>query len=129
MFDETNKNNTEVRKDVAPAGFMTNTVVKGDVLQTLMEVPDEEVHLTFTSPPYYNARDYSIYRSYGEYLEFLKKVFLYLTNLFLSMPLVIEIQFLQLHYFQLHQEFKILVLILKDGIVYMLIKFMFLVEL
>ena len=75
MFDETNRNNTEVKKDVAPVGFMTNTVVKGDVLQTLMEVPDEEVHLTFTSPPYYNARDYSIYRSYGEYLEFLKKVF------------------------------------------------------
>ena len=75
MFDETSSHNTAVMKDVAPAGFMTNTVVKGDVLQTLMEVPDEEVHLTFTSPPYYNARDYSIYRSYGEYLEFLKKVF------------------------------------------------------
>jgi DNA modification methylase len=38
-------------------------------------VPDESVHLTFTSPPYYNARDYSIYESYDTYLEFLEKVF------------------------------------------------------
>ncbi len=75
IFDETNIIRIETTKDVAPASFMTNVVVKGDVLQTLKEVPDEEVHLTFTSPPYYNARDYSIYRSYGEYLEFLKKVF------------------------------------------------------
>ena len=33
------------------------------------------MHLTFTSPPYYNARDYSIYASYKEYLTFLQKVF------------------------------------------------------
>ncbi|HAS16556.1 MAG TPA: hypothetical protein DCR39_01330 [Nitrospiraceae bacterium] len=37
--------------------------------------PDESIHLTFTSPPYYNARDYSIYQSYQEYLEFLAEVF------------------------------------------------------
>lgn len=30
-------------------------------METLHYVPDESVHLTFTSPPYYNARDYSIY--------------------------------------------------------------------
>src|SRR5690606_9462952 len=28
-----------------------------------------------TSPPYYNARDYSFYNSYEEYLEFLRDVF------------------------------------------------------
>jgi DNA modification methylase len=38
-------------------------------------VPDESIHLTFTSPPYYNARDYSIYQSYDNYLAFLEKVF------------------------------------------------------
>lgn len=55
--------------------FMKNMVVQGDVLQTLKQVPNESVHLTFTSPPYYNARDYSIYSSYAEYLDFLRKVF------------------------------------------------------
>jgi len=55
--------------------FLKNTVVLGDVLETLKAVPDESFHLTFTSPPYYNARDYSIYRSYQAYLDFLEKVF------------------------------------------------------
>lgn len=55
--------------------FLKNVVVHGDVLEVLKYVPDESVHLTFTSPPYYNARDYSIYPSYQAYLEFLEKVF------------------------------------------------------
>ena len=55
--------------------FMKNTVVHGDVRNILKAVPDESVHLTFTSPPYYNARDYSIYSSYQEYLIFLEEVF------------------------------------------------------
>ena len=55
--------------------FLKNTIVNADVLQVLKYVPDESVHLTFTSPPYYNARDYSIYPSYKAYLEFLDRVF------------------------------------------------------
>lgn len=55
--------------------FLKNTVVHGDVMKILKHVPDESFHLTFTSPPYYNARDYSIYGSYKEYLDFLIKVF------------------------------------------------------
>lgn len=55
--------------------FMQNVVVNADVCETLKFVPDESVHLTFTSPPYYNARDYSIYPSYEAYLLFLQKVF------------------------------------------------------
>ncbi len=55
--------------------FMKNTVVQGDVLEILKHVPDESIHLTFTSPPYYNARDYSIYQSYDEYLRFLENTF------------------------------------------------------
>lgn len=38
-------------------------------------MPNESIHLTFTSPPYYNARDYSIYVSYEAYLDFLTEVF------------------------------------------------------
>jgi len=54
---------------------LKNTVVNGDVLDVLNKVKNESFHLTFTSPPYYNARDYSFYSSYKEYLDFLRKVF------------------------------------------------------
>ncbi|MCL1827015.1 MAG: restriction endonuclease subunit M [Candidatus Cloacimonetes bacterium] len=55
--------------------YLKNVVVNADVLEALQLVPDDSVHLTFTSPPYYNARDYSIYPSYQAYLEFLENVF------------------------------------------------------
>jgi DNA modification methylase len=55
--------------------YLKNVVVNGDVLDVLKNVHNESVHLTFTSPPYYNARDYSIYPSYEAYLEFLENVF------------------------------------------------------
>lgn len=55
--------------------YLKNIVVNADVLDTLKLVPDESIHLTFTSPPYYNAKDYSIYKSYHDYIEFLTSVF------------------------------------------------------
>ena len=55
--------------------FLKNKIVQADVLEVLKYVPQDSIHLTFTSPPYYNARDYSIYPSYQAYLEFLEKVF------------------------------------------------------
>lgn len=54
---------------------LKNLMVCGDALQVLRTVPDESVHLTFTSPPYYNARDYTLYPSYEAYLDFLTEVF------------------------------------------------------
>jgi DNA modification methylase len=67
------------KKDALPHtetyDFLKNVVVNADVLEALKYVHDESVHLTFTSPPYYNARDYSIYPSYKAYLEFLRDVF------------------------------------------------------
>lgn len=68
------KSNNSQRHDEFPSS-LKNTVVYGDVQEILKHVPDESIHLTFTSPPYYNARDYSIYQSYDEYLKFLEKVF------------------------------------------------------
>lgn len=56
--------------------YITNVVVNGDVRDVLKLLPEESIHLTFTSPPYYNARDYSIYPSYKAYLKFLEEVFL-----------------------------------------------------
>lgn len=55
--------------------YLKNIVVNGDTREVMKKLHDESVHLTFTSPPYYNARDYSIYPSYKHYLEFLAEVF------------------------------------------------------
>lgn len=55
--------------------FLKNVVVNGDVRDVIKYVPEDSVHLTFTSPPYYNARDYSIYVSYEAYMKFLEEVF------------------------------------------------------
>ena len=56
--------------------YLKNVVVNADVRDALKVLEDESIHLTFTSPPYYNARDYSIYPSYEAYLKFLEEVFL-----------------------------------------------------
>lgn len=53
------------------ATCLHNIVVHGDALVILNQMPAESVHLTFTSPPYYNARDYSTYSSYSDYLDFI----------------------------------------------------------
>jgi hypothetical protein len=55
--------------------FLKNAVIHSDVLDAIRLIPSDSIHLTFTSPPYYNARDYAIYNSYSEYLDFLKDVF------------------------------------------------------
>lgn len=69
-------------KDKVPKGshasspdYMKNTIVHGDAIEVLGRIQEEAFHLTFTSPPYYNARDYSIYKSYEEYLDFLRRIF------------------------------------------------------
>lgn len=51
-----------------------NKLINGDSRKILDEMPEETVHLTFTSPPYYNAKDYSIYESYDQYLNFIIEV-------------------------------------------------------
>jgi DNA modification methylase len=55
--------------------YLKNVVVNGDTVEVMKLLKDESIHLTFTSPPYYNARDYSIYPSYQHYLDFLTEVF------------------------------------------------------
>ncbi len=54
---------------------LKNVMVYADVQDVLKVIPDESIHLTFTSPPYYNARDYTIFPSYEAYLDFLTSVF------------------------------------------------------
>lgn len=73
-FQEEKRKNLKNKHDEHPS-FLSNVVVNADVIETLKYIPEESIHLTFTSPPYYNARDYSIYQSYDEYLSFLDNVF------------------------------------------------------
>ncbi len=54
---------------------LKNLMVCADVQDVLKVIPDESIHLTFTSPPYYNARDYTIFQSYNAYLDFLSDIF------------------------------------------------------
>jgi DNA modification methylase len=69
------KNNVTKQPHTESYDYLKNVVVNGDTIETMKLLQDESIHLTFTSPPYYNARDYSIYPSYKAYLEFLRDVF------------------------------------------------------
>jgi DNA modification methylase len=53
-----------------------NEILLGDCQEVLKTISDESVHLTCTSPPYYNAKAYSIWTTYEKYLQFLHNVFL-----------------------------------------------------
>lgn len=52
------------------------TLLVGDSSITLKNLPNECIQLIFTSPPYYNARQYSDYHSYKDYLSKMKDVLL-----------------------------------------------------
>ena len=54
--------------------MILNTVLQGDCLNLFDKIDDKSIDLVFTSPPYYNAREYSQYKTYDEYLEFIKDV-------------------------------------------------------
>ena len=71
---------TESKQEKQPAhpkslDALKNVIVHADVRDVLSATPDESIHLTFTSPPYYNARDYTLYESYEAYLQFLADIF------------------------------------------------------
>jgi DNA modification methylase len=51
-------------------------IINEDCLSGLKKIEEPCVDLTWTSPPYYNAKAYSEWPTYQDYLEFLKNVFL-----------------------------------------------------
>ena len=67
--------NVEKQSHPMSLDALKNVIVCADVQEMFTLIPDESVHLTFTSPPYYNARDYTIFQSYKAYLDFLTAVF------------------------------------------------------
>ena len=48
-------------------------LLRGNNIETLKKIDENSVQLIFTSPPYYNAKIYSDYHSYKDYLEDMKK--------------------------------------------------------
>lgn len=77
IWAETQETDPSTKDDHSESSkLLQNCVINGDVLEIMKYIPENSIHLTFTSPPYYNARDYSIYPSYEYYLSFLEKVFL-----------------------------------------------------
>lgn len=48
-------------------------LLPGDNIKTLKKIKPQEIQLIFTSPPYYNARQYSNYKSYNDYLDCMSK--------------------------------------------------------
>lgn len=49
-------------------------IIWGDCLNVLKGMKSESVHLMVTSPPYYNAREYSQWRNLNEYLDDMRKI-------------------------------------------------------
>lgn len=52
-----------------------NSVNQGDCLDLIDNIKDNTIDLVVTSPPYYNAKKYSQWEKYDDYLLFLKKTF------------------------------------------------------
>jgi DNA modification methylase len=49
-------------------------ILWGNCLTNLRKLPSESIHLLCTSPPYYNAREYSKWNTLQEYLDFMTDV-------------------------------------------------------
>ena len=50
-------------------------LIKGDCLEEMKKLKDSSIDLIVTSPPYYNAREYSHWDTYSDYLLFLENCF------------------------------------------------------
>lgn len=50
-------------------------LIHGDCLDKMKDIEDNSIDLTVTSPPYFNAREYSHWESYQTYLAWLEDVF------------------------------------------------------
>jgi len=52
-----------------------NKIYNMDCLEGMKLLPENCIDLTVTSPPYFNAREYSQWQTYDDFLNFLEKVF------------------------------------------------------
>lgn len=49
-----------------------NTIICGDVLEKIREIPSNSIHLAITSPPYNLGKEYDIHNDKMEYKQYLK---------------------------------------------------------
>ena len=70
-------NRTAVREVLAvvDTGQLTHKLISGDSKLVLNSFPDNSIHLAVTSPPYFNAREYSQWRDLDSYLKDMEGVF------------------------------------------------------
>jgi len=52
-----------------------NKIYNMDCMEGMKQIPDNYIQLMVTSPPYYNARDYSQYKSPNDYFNKMRKAF------------------------------------------------------
>jgi len=64
---------------------MKHIIYEGDTLERIKEIPDESIHLTITSPPYFNAKKYNnIGNNIGnniDYDAYLRKILRLITDI------------------------------------------------
>ena len=73
------KYQSQHKYDIKLDNFVNNQndkakIIYGNCLKVLQNMKNESVHLMVTSPPYYNARDYSHWESLNDYLEDMRKI-------------------------------------------------------
>jgi DNA modification methylase len=54
---------------------MNQEIINEDCLTGIKKLENNTIHLTWTSPPYYNAKEYCGWATYEDYLDFLREVF------------------------------------------------------
>ena len=72
-YQSEHKSNQELSK------FLENTksnlkIIWGDCLSTLKKMKSESIQLMVTSPPYYNAREYSQWKDINDYIEDMRDI-------------------------------------------------------
>lgn len=71
------ENSPSKHKELASFSSNKNDKIKivwGDCINFLKNMPSESIQLMVTSPPYYNAREYSQWKNINDYLEDMKKI-------------------------------------------------------
>ena len=71
------EDNPKINKELFKISSEKNKKIKivwGDCLNYLKQMPSESIQLMVTSPPYYNAREYSQWKNINDYLEDMKKI-------------------------------------------------------
>ena len=76
MQDFYNQRHLKKAKRIVEKQILSPSMLRGNNVETLKRIKEQQVNLIFTSPPYYNAREYSDYNSYSAYLKEMKKTLL-----------------------------------------------------